>query len=113
MRTRYRSGLFFLALFVVVAGSLWPRAPLATASHIIDKFEHALAYAGLTVLALWAGGRMRWVVGLLFVLGLSVELGQWAMAQGREGSWADLLANTVGLIIGLLLYRIWSRLHVH
>ncbi|MEL7087317.1 MAG: VanZ family protein, partial [Planctomycetota bacterium] len=71
-----------------------------------DKAMHAITFTGLGMLLTWAGPRPRgsaktnavvsFVIGLTY--GAVKELTQsWF---GRTGSWADLLADAVGLTIG-------------
>jgi VanZ family protein len=70
-----------------------------------DKFEHATAYA---LLSLWFAGvypRSRYVViaVLLFCLGVAIEGGQWLMHAGRHADIRDVIANSTGIAIGLTL----------
>ena len=70
-----------------------------------DKIEHAAAYVLLT---LWFTGlypRSRyWVVALgLILLGVFIEFAQAAMHMGREGDVRDVIANSTGIGVGLLL----------
>lgn len=53
-----------------------------------------------------------WKVFLLsFVFGLAVEFLQPIVAQGRMFSWTDVLSNTVGIAVGMLLaLRIRNRI---
>lgn len=101
----------YLLLFVVLAGvllgSLLPNNPLSDGGQVIDKFQHAGAYALLTVLALRiSGGRgVLWIALVLFGLGAGIELAQQLMHYGREGSRADLLANGLGIILGILIFK--------
>ncbi len=71
---------------------------------VSDKFEHMLLYAGLMV---WFGGlypRNRyWLIALLlFVMGVAIEIAQETMNLGRTGDVRDVVANTTGVIIGLV-----------
>jgi VanZ family protein len=70
-----------------------------------DKVEHFTAYCGL---ALWFTGlypRARYwqVVTGLLALGLAVEIAQGTMQLGRSADVLDMLANAVGVLVGLLL----------
>lgn len=72
---------------------------------VSDKFEHSLLYAFLTV---WFAGlypRSRYVVIAvgLFLMGAGIELAQEAMHLGRFGDIRDVVANTVGIVIGVTL----------
>lgn len=91
-----------------VLASLLPTAHLPSTG-ANDKFEHSLAYA---VLTLWFTGiypRSRYVliaVGL-FAMGLAIEWAQGAMALGRHSDFGDLIANTIGIAIGMTLALLW------
>lgn len=70
-----------------------------------DKHEHFIAYGAM---ALWFAGsfprRRYWLIGLaLFLLGVSIEEAQGLMGLGRQADLYDVIANTLGVIIGLLL----------
>ena len=71
---------------------------------VSDKFEHALAYALLT---LWFAGiyprSSYWRVGIgMFALGIAVEIAQGAMPFGREMDFRDVVANSIGIALGLV-----------
>lgn len=91
-----------------VLASLLPTANLPTTG-VNDKLEHSFAYALLTV---WFAGiypRSRYVliaIGL-FLLGLAIEWAQGAMALGRHSDFRDLIANTIGIGVGLTLALLW------
>lgn len=72
---------------------------------INDKVEHAFGYLVLTV---WFSGifprrRYVWIAIGLFLMGVAVEFLQGWMAVGRNRDVLDVLANTAGIAIGLLL----------
>jgi VanZ family protein len=69
-----------------------------------DKLGHLTAYALMT---LWFSGiypRSRYaLIGLgMFVLGLLIEGAQGAMGWGRQADMYDLVANTSGIVAGLI-----------
>lgn len=91
-----------------VLASLLPAANLPSTG-VNDKFEHSLAYA---VLTLWFAGiypRSRYLVIAigLFFMGFAIELAQGAMALGRHSDFQDLIANTIGIGVGLTLALLW------
>ena len=90
-----------LLVLAVVIGSLAPsvRAPLGN-----DKLSHLSAYLGL---AIWFGGvyrpaRYPWVAAALLALGGAIELAQ-GMLKYRSMEMADMVANTIGVLAGILL----------
>jgi VanZ family protein len=73
--------------------------------HVSDKYEHSTLYAALFV---WFAGmypRSRyWVVAVgLFLFGVGIEFAQAGMHMGRQGDVHDVIANTIGLVIGAVL----------
>jgi VanZ family protein len=70
-----------------------------------DKVEHAAGYMALT---LWFAGiyprsRYLWIAVALFAMGVAVEFLQGWMSLGRNSDPRDVLANTVGIAIGLAI----------
>lgn len=73
--------------------------------HIWDKLEHSGAFFGLT---LWFGGLIRrrrypllafWMV----LLGAAIEVAQGYMSWGRDMDWHDVVADSVGVGVALVL----------
>jgi len=104
---RYRRLWFILG--VLLAGAitvvcLLPSSDLPSL-HLWDKLEHTLAWVAL---AFWFGSvvvrrDILWVGIALVALGGAIELLQGWMALGRSADIYDLLADSVGISIGLLL----------
>jgi len=94
------------ALIVVVAWFAFTPAPPRTLETIWDKLHHALAFTVLACvaeLAAWPRRRHRWEVALgLLAWGGVIELVQ-SQLPTRSAEWGDLLADAVGIAIGLLL----------
>jgi len=70
-----------------------------------DKVEHLAAYV---LLALWFTGLVArgryWVVASgLLALGFLIEVLQWRMNLGRSAEGLDMLANTLGVGIGIAI----------
>ena len=70
-----------------------------------DKVEHIAGYAGLT---LWFAGiypRSRyWLIALgLLTMGIVMEFAQGWMHMGRQRDFADVIANSTGIAVGMLL----------
>lgn len=70
-----------------------------------DKVLH---FTGYFLLTTWFTGVARtsryWLVGLgLMALGGSMEIAQGLMHNGRSAEWLDMVANTAGIVVGLLV----------
>ncbi len=78
---------------------------------VIALLDHATAFAILGGAAALAVPRRRYVLGAAVVLGVAVlvEAGQ-SVSIGRHALFADLVANSVGGMLGLALG--WSVLHL-
>ncbi len=94
--------------------SLMPVPPLGQFK-ISDKIEHALGYSSLFLCFAGLVRRSRWWLLVLscWLFGASLEILQSALAWGRRGDWFDLLANSLGIALGLVLAHwglsLWPR----
>jgi len=103
------AGLFLLLIVLIGAVMpaiwLWPdRGRIADWFGGIDKWAHALAFAGLAV---WFAGQYRprayWRIAFgLLAYGLLIELCQRSLSY-RSAEWYDVVADVVGIGLGLLL----------
>ncbi|MEO1029509.1 MAG: hypothetical protein AAFX02_10695 [Pseudomonadota bacterium] len=68
-----------------------------------DKINHIIGYSVLTGLGVlsWKKKRRTWFLGFVFVMSGGVEILQANMDFGRDGSWGDMIANMIGIGIGL------------
>jgi len=75
----------------------------------LDKMQHVMAYSGFGFLGGFciANWRQRWIVALSILL-FSAVIEVLQGYVGRQTSWHDLIANSIGILTGLLCYRIWS-----
>lgn len=92
------------ALAVLVLSLLPPSVPEPTTGW--DKTNHLLAFGVLAMLAAraWPGKGWQVMVGLIAYGGV-IEWLQ-SMTTYRDASWLDLLADAVGIAMGMLLsYR--------
>jgi hypothetical protein len=101
---------WWLAIAVVVAGSLVPAQSWDGMPSGSDKVEHFLAYAALAAGAvqLFAtrAALLRTGAGLV-AMGVLLELAQHALTSSRSMDPADALANTAGVAAGLA--TAWTR----
>ncbi len=99
---------FWIAALALTTLSLMPTDFLPQQVFSLwDKAQHALGFAGLTLLGLLAYPQHRvWVPVLLLVLGGTIELAQ-AASGWRQGDWIDFLADAIGIAATLSLW--WSQ----
>jgi VanZ family protein len=113
-RNMARNACLVLALSLTVLVWVMSLLPQENLPHAPggDKLHHALSYAGLMLLwGLWARTRAAlWaVVLLLTAMGIAIELAQRATGY-RSFEWADMLADTLGILVGVLLLALpWGR----
>lgn len=109
-RTRLRLALVAYAAAILAVATL-PGGSLETVAP--DKAIHAVAYAALTLLALFAGippgcGVMG-AVGASLVHGAVVEAVQ-SFLPWRRAEWADLAADGLGALAAAFLWLAYARL---
>jgi VanZ family protein len=102
-------GLGWLAVTLAIVACLVPTSKLPTPPTLNDKAEHIIGYV---LLACWFAGmypRARyWAIAIgLVVMGILIEFAQGAMHLGRQADVRDVLANSTGVAIGLLLCWWW------
>lgn len=99
----WRTALGVLAIVVLIL-ALMP-APPSTLDTGWDKLNHALAFAALAVCSCFSGSasprRLLMAGALLIAFGGAIELLQ-SQIPGRDAEWADLLADSVGMVVGML-----------
>ena len=97
------SGLWCLAVSLVVATSLMPVPDLGELPSGTDKAEHFFAYAVLAAGAVQLYPRWRSLLSAgiaLVLMGIGLEYAQGALTTDRMMDGMDALANTVGVIVG-------------
>ena len=98
------AGLWVLVVALVVIGSLMPAQGLPKVPDGFDKLEHFAAYALLAAGAVQLFvRRLSWgfVCVMLVLMGIGLEYLQAQMGLGRMLDRQDVLANTIGVLIGL------------
>jgi len=104
-----RLALFSAGCLLVAWLSLMPAEELPPGG-LSDKSEHFIAYAALAMLGAWAfPARVLRVAAALAAFGVGVEILQATMGLGRQGDPVDALANTIGVAVGLALWRLLRR----
>lgn len=112
LRSRYQKQCRFLFVAAAVAIYILALLPQAQAPqlHWSDKVSHLLAFMVLALLLRKGFGisYLKSVLLLIFYGGL-IEVSQY-FTPDRSAEWADIGADTVGILIGLTLYRYLRRL---
>jgi VanZ family protein len=101
-------GLWWLCMLTVLVLALIPLKQSSQGIPHADKMAHAVAFAGLSMLAV-AAWPYRWpriAIGMLG-FGGAIEIMQGAFTVSRQASWLDLLADAVGIALGLWVGR-WA-----
>lgn len=99
--SNYRVLFVLCALAVLVLSLLPPDAPEVTTGW--DKANHLLAFGTLAALGIRAWPARPWHLALgLTAYGAAIEILQ-SLTSFRDPSWADLLADVLGIAIGLAL----------
>lgn len=101
-------GLGVLILAVAVYYCLAPMHELPGVFDYSDKLDHVLGHAALAAYFSGLVPRRSWWKLFLFLLllGIAIEFAQHYMRLGRQGDARDVIANTVGVCLGLLLARL-------
>jgi membrane associated rhomboid family serine protease len=102
-------GAFAVAVLVSLAVLFAPADDVPLAPPGVDKLIHGLLFAVLAVTGRWAGiGRP--VLGVLLVAyGAVSEVLQGLTPLDRTASVADWVADVAGLVLGLVLWDLFSR----
>ena len=79
-----------------------PRTGVPTAPPGTDKIVHFALFAALAGTALLAGARRRWLVPALIAYAVASELIQASPLLDRSASVADVVADMLGIAVGLL-----------
>ena len=92
---------------LIVVLSLWPKPPDLIGFEQSDKLTHIIAYS---ILMLWfsniypqSSSRLRLSIGF-FAMGVCLEFLQ-GMTEYRQFSYADMLANGIGILVALYLAK--------
>ncbi|NJB67417.1 VanZ family protein [Desulfobaculum xiamenense] len=95
--------LWGASILVVCWLSLTPNMPQPVDIKHIDLVEHLLAYTWLALLPMRAFRTRQAAIvaaGSMVFLGAGIEIAQ-HFVPGRFTSWADMAANTAGVVLGV------------
>ncbi|MFO7940158.1 MAG: VanZ family protein [Bacteroidales bacterium] len=105
-----------LVAIIIAYGSLASGEDLPNSSFLSipysDKVIHALMYAGLSIVLLAANNRLAIKRNYLYTLfiatsyGAGMELLQMTLTETRQAEFLDIMANTLGVLVGILIFKI-------
>ncbi len=82
----------------------------------LDKMVHFMMYLTLTFTFMWENysrhqyhvimSRFILIVGVVTAIGITMELLQAGITISRSGNVADAVANSIGLTVGMILFRV-------
>ena len=75
--------------------------------NLLDKWTHFVMYGVFSFVVCYEHKRISWhTIVLPILMGGMIELAQAYLTTCRSGEWLDLLANSIGVIIGNTLYSL-------
>nr|WP_221204059.1 VanZ family protein [Modestobacter versicolor] len=98
-------GAFAVAVLVSLAVLFAPPSDVPSGPAGIDKVVHFALFAVLAVTGRWAGVRAGVLSGLLVLYAAGSELLQGTDLVDRDASVGDLVADSAGVVVGLLVWR--------
>lgn len=99
--SRFWLAITLLILLAITLLSLWPASGLPTVPGT-DKTHHFIAYAGL-MFPVALRQPKYWIFIGIFFIGWSGAIELIQPYVNRYGEWLDMLANSSGLLCGVLL----------
>lgn len=97
--------LFACCIIFTSVMAFIPSTEIPDAFNLWDKAQHALAFALLTITGNLAYPKLIKAVYVgLIVYGAAIEIFQSTLTSTRFGEVSDLLADSVGVVIGLAIY---------
>ncbi|QNM85352.1 VanZ family protein [Polaribacter pectinis] len=107
-----KDNIFLIAIFItILIGylSLMKMPKYAPNVSGIDKWEHSFAYFTLTICWLFTFYKKptkKYIVIISCILyGIVIEVLQSTVTSYRTGDYLDILANTLGVLLGLLVFN--------
>ena len=102
--------VFGLCLAFTTIMALLPSTDVPHMFNLWDKAQHTLAFAVLSLTGSLAYTHKAKVVCLgLVVYGASIEIMQSTFTTTRFGEASDLLADSIGILIGFILYLLAKK----
>ena len=102
-------GAFAVAVLVSLAVLFAPAGNVPDAPPGVDKVVHVAVFLSLAVTGRWAGIRAAGLGAALVVYAAVSEVLQAVTPLARSGSPADLLADVIGIAVGLGAWAVGER----
>jgi hypothetical protein len=102
-------GVFAVAVLVSLAVLFAPGSDVPSAPAGVDKLVHGSVFAALALTGRWAGIGRGVLAGLLVLYGGVSELIQGIPALDRDPAVGDWVADVVGVLLGLLVWKLLRR----
>jgi hypothetical protein len=99
-------GAFAVAVLVSLAVLFAPPSDVPSGPPGADKVVHLTLFAVLAATGRWAGIRRGVLGGVLVLYAAGSELLQGTDLVNRDASLGDLLADSAGVVVGLLLWQL-------
>ena len=101
--------LFWLALIGSYVLAVIPQEIAPEIGELSDKTLHFIAFAVLTILIHLAYALPIWKsVMMLIAYAFFIEFSQY-FTPNRCAEWLDIVADTIGIAIGLIIYMLYCR----
>jgi len=99
-------GAFAVAVLVSLAVLFAPPSDVPSSPAGVDKVVHFSLFAVLALTGRWAGIGRGVLAGLLVLYAAGSELLQGTPLVDRDASIGDFVADSAGVLVGLLLWRL-------
>lgn len=110
LNSKYPAILWTIIIFILCT---IPSKNIPLPSSLSDKLNHIIAFAGFTFFWLFHSSR-SWLILLIAVLyGIGIEFWQATLPESfhRGFEWYDALADSIGGVIGYIIYLIFRKLY--
>jgi glycopeptide antibiotics resistance protein len=89
----------------------WDMGLTSNPRELLETLLNVALFLPFGVSLRWLRVNPYWAIALGFALSLGVEVLQRTVIPGREAELQDLIANTLGALLGWLIARMWQRQH--
>ena len=115
MRAWLKGKIFLIAIIItlslVILSLIKVPAYNVGVTHL-DKWQHCFAYFVLSLswlIAFYKKKKKLLVVACCILLGVIIEISQSTLTSYRTGDYYDVIANSLGVLLGLLVFNMLSK----